>query len=440
MISKFVTALALFLLLLAVSCSDDDNPVNTVNDDVAPAAITDLVASAPTGNSVVLTWTAPGDDSIAAIAAEYDIRYSTTLITESNWSSANSFGSAPIPAAAGTEQCDTITGLFPTTKYYFAIRTGDEVPNWSGISNIDSMTTYLSGNWTVYTMANSDLPSNTVVDIAFQGATSRYLATLGGLVYVSGTQWTVYTTGSCDIVSDYLSAIEIDAAGIKWIGSSGDGISRFNGTSFFNYDAESTGESIDIVRDIASESEDDIWFATAGYGLYHFDNETWTNFNTSNSDLYSDNTIGCLSYDGAGHLWIGYTMGGVDRYDGASFEHLDADGELASDGVSDIAFAGNSVWFSTEAGVFTFSGSSWTSFTTANSDLASNTVLSLARDLGGDWWFGTSHGLSRYNGSTWVTYNTVNSPLPANQVNSVRVDPVGNVWVGTTGGVGMFYD
>jgi chitodextrinase len=34
-----------------------------------------------------------------------------------------------------------VTGLQPSTTYWFAIKTADEVPNWSGISNILSRTT-----------------------------------------------------------------------------------------------------------------------------------------------------------------------------------------------------------------------------------------------------------------------------------------------------------
>jgi chitodextrinase len=34
-----------------------------------------------------------------------------------------------------------VTGLSPATTYYFAMKTADEVPNWSGISNVITKTT-----------------------------------------------------------------------------------------------------------------------------------------------------------------------------------------------------------------------------------------------------------------------------------------------------------
>ncbi len=62
-------------------------------------------------------------------------------ITEANWSSATPVSSEPLPAAAGTSQSMTITGLSSNTVYYFTMKTSDEVSNVSGISNVVSAAT-----------------------------------------------------------------------------------------------------------------------------------------------------------------------------------------------------------------------------------------------------------------------------------------------------------
>ena len=100
-------------------------------------------AQAQTGawNSVTLSWTTPGDDSLTGTASQFDIRYSTSTITTANFSSATRWTGAPVPAAPGTHQSTVVTGLSPATTYYFAMKTGDEVPNWSGLSNVVSKTT-----------------------------------------------------------------------------------------------------------------------------------------------------------------------------------------------------------------------------------------------------------------------------------------------------------
>src|SRR4029079_4398920 len=94
-----------------------------------------------TPTSIQLTWTAPGDDGTVGTASQYELRYSTALITASNFSSATQWMSMPAPTAAGTSQNVTVTGLSPSTTYYFAIKTVDNSGNWSTISNVVSKTT-----------------------------------------------------------------------------------------------------------------------------------------------------------------------------------------------------------------------------------------------------------------------------------------------------------
>lgn len=94
-----------------------------------------------TWNSVTLNWTTPGDDSLSGTAAQYDLRYSTAPITAANFASATRALGTPAPAAAGTRQTFTVGNLSPNTTYWFALKTADEVPNWSGLSNVVSRAT-----------------------------------------------------------------------------------------------------------------------------------------------------------------------------------------------------------------------------------------------------------------------------------------------------------
>ncbi len=124
-------------------------PSAKTSDTVAPAAVTNLATSSPTTSSITLTWTAPGDNGSTGTATTYDIRYSTSTINAGNWASATQVTGEPAPLVAGTNQNMVITGLNPNTTYYFAIETADEVPNWSGLSNVPSGTTAAAQNRTV---------------------------------------------------------------------------------------------------------------------------------------------------------------------------------------------------------------------------------------------------------------------------------------------------
>ena len=109
-------------------------------DVTPPAAVGDLNAATPAGDAVRLTWTAPGDDGTAGTAAAYDLRYSTSPITETSFASAT-VAPAPGPSAAGTSQSFDLFGLAPNTAFHFALKSRDEAHNWSGLSNVAQAST-----------------------------------------------------------------------------------------------------------------------------------------------------------------------------------------------------------------------------------------------------------------------------------------------------------
>ncbi|HEQ98413.1 MAG TPA: hypothetical protein ENO22_03620 [candidate division Zixibacteria bacterium] len=104
--------------------------------------------------SITLTWTAPGDDGNVGQAAQYDVRYSVSPITEQTWNSATQADGEPAPAPAGDPESFTVDGLEANTTYYFAIKTADEAGNWSGLSNVAMVTT------------DDNIPPGNITDLA----------------------------------------------------------------------------------------------------------------------------------------------------------------------------------------------------------------------------------------------------------------------------------
>ena len=111
------------------------------DDGIAPEAITDLSVSDVDLSSVTLQWTAPEDDGNGS-ASSYDIRYSTSVITDANFDSATPVADPPKASVAGATEVFTVTGLNSATEYYFAIKSADFFGNVSAISNVVSATTH----------------------------------------------------------------------------------------------------------------------------------------------------------------------------------------------------------------------------------------------------------------------------------------------------------
>ncbi|MCX7926584.1 MAG: putative Ig domain-containing protein, partial [Candidatus Omnitrophica bacterium] len=109
-------------------------------DTTPPAAITNLSATTgSTRGTVNLSWTAPGDDANTGTASAYIIKYATSAITtDAQFNTATTVNNPPQPAVAGSIHNITVSGLTPGTTYYFAIKTQDEVPNISTLSNCAS--------------------------------------------------------------------------------------------------------------------------------------------------------------------------------------------------------------------------------------------------------------------------------------------------------------
>ncbi len=95
-----------------------------------------VLAYGQTADSVVVRWTAPGDDGNLGQASVYDLRVSESPIDSLNFGQATQVTGLNSPAPSGTRQKFVVRGLTPGTPYYFAIRTQDDAGNWSPLSNV----------------------------------------------------------------------------------------------------------------------------------------------------------------------------------------------------------------------------------------------------------------------------------------------------------------
>jgi hypothetical protein len=121
-----------------------DDPPAGDTDTTPPAPIIDLgaICDSLTGGTM-LSWTATGDDGTLGRASRYDIRYSPSPITESNFTSAELLNDPPSPRPSGQPESFLVTLPPDHTIYYFSIRAYDDVNLGSGL---DDPTEYAPGN------------------------------------------------------------------------------------------------------------------------------------------------------------------------------------------------------------------------------------------------------------------------------------------------------
>lgn len=113
-------------------------------DDCAPAKVSGLTVTMGK-SSAILQFNDSGNDCATGTAASYEVRYSTSAITESNYYNASVAGTGTPAGAAGTPDCFTVNAGTLTCNshtYFFAITFTDAAGNRSPVSNSPSGTTH----------------------------------------------------------------------------------------------------------------------------------------------------------------------------------------------------------------------------------------------------------------------------------------------------------
>jgi hypothetical protein len=108
----------------------------TLQEHQPPTEIRDLEVSESSPGEYLLTWTASGDDGVLGTATTYDVRYMRFgVITNGTWRGATSAGYDGTPKPPGEPESLLVSVDFPEWNHSFGIKVGDEVTNWSGVSN-----------------------------------------------------------------------------------------------------------------------------------------------------------------------------------------------------------------------------------------------------------------------------------------------------------------
>lgn len=248
------------------------------SDVTSPAAINNLQAAA--GNKrgeLILTWTAPGDDGNLRTATDYLVKYATSAFSGTEWSASYlasiSSTTLPVPQEAGNTETYTLTGLTPDVRYWFGIKTEDEIPNTSLIDTtspqanslpkgntlpvvvVSAITTKQADNITIsYTLADFDADTCTIsVSYSIDGGVTFTSATKGsggnnmtGLATNSAaaTSYTFVWDSLADIGTVYNETVQIRI-------SANDGYGTGTAASTGNFTVDNLGNLDTITGDFS---------------------------------------------------------------------------------------------------------------------------------------------------------------------------------------------
>ena len=306
---------------------------------------------------------------------------------------------------------------FIASNLVYAIYVDDNGIKWFGTDK--GLCSYNGKKWNTYA-ANNYLADNKVRDIAFRmsnqgpelwlatGSGADALITEGSDVASS----TTYNTTNSEIIGDDVLSVGLDAGNNRWFGTT-EGVSVFDGDNWTS--TIHAGTLVDHpVVDIGADQGGYTFLATNGAGVAVLEYEldaisTVTYYEYPWSPVPEDEIITSVYVEPSGTQWYGTDTVLLEHYStdakaGWNLYTKEQDG-LPSNHVTAITGDGlGTIWIGTrDAGVASFDGSAWTSYSTTDG-LISNSVTCIAVDTDGSIWIGTGSGVSHFQGGTWTTY------------------------------------
>ncbi len=290
-----------------------------------------------------------------------------------------------------------------------------------------------------YNPSNSGLTHQTVTYIAIEDSIKWIANYSKGLIKHVMDNW-IFSKEEYPLNFDIINYIAIDKESNKWIGTL-DGIVKLDNNETLFWDSTDMGLPIGRVYSLDIDKNNNIWIASAWEGLFKFDGINWEVFDTSNSDIPSDE-LSCVAIDSKGNKWLG-TYYGLVKFDNEIFIVYDSsNSDLPNNIINCIKIDENDViWVGTENGLVRIEDSIWTVFNefyNYYTGLPNNKISFIEKDRKGNIWIGFyNSGIARFDGSEWKFYNVSNSGLPDDYINCIAVDSSGKIWIATHGGIGV---
>ncbi|MBN1577572.1 MAG: hypothetical protein JW913_13520 [Chitinispirillaceae bacterium] len=189
-----------------------------------------------------------------------------------------------------------------------AINSADKV--WVGTNA--GLARYDDTAWSVFDTANSPLPGNRVFGIDFDNQGNLWTGTCpgdwspersheGGISKYDGSAWTVFTTANSSLPSGNIFSVHIDAGKIPWAGMFGLGVARLTNGTWQTVEAGTL--FLSVPRCITTDPSGAVWIA-ATY-LYRYDGLQWNTVSIPSKKYGLTSSLNCLAFGSGSQVWVG---------------------------------------------------------------------------------------------------------------------------------------
>lgn len=280
------------------------------------------------------------------------------------------------------------------------------------------------GDWTTYNSCDG-----MISDISFAIAEDKngniWSTDFYGASKFDGANWTTYTSED-GLGENYNWAILNDKEGNIWFsGSSGNVLTKYDGTSFINYNVEGTFEEC-----IYEDTQGNIWFGSfGGFGIVRYDGSNWIYYSHNNG--ISGQQVLSIGEDVHGNIYAS-TDAGLNIFDGTNWTSFSIS-EFMGSYIPEIYYdkIGNT-WFATYSdGIFKYDGANWTHYTVDDGALVN--CEDITEDIYGNIWFGGGNEIVKFDGVSWIRYSVEDGLVAASAGNiyAIYADSKGDIWTGT---------
>ncbi|MEM6394858.1 MAG: two-component regulator propeller domain-containing protein [Bacteroidota bacterium] len=278
-----------------------------------------------------------------------------------------------------------------------------------------------------------------------------------GVYRYDGNEFVNFNTENGLCGSEVTDIIE-DKDGFFWFGTDS-GLCRFDGQNFHTIplpDYPKQSEWLDryypminpeVVSQLLQDKNGNFWIGSNCGGLHVFDGKTFQSYLQEKGNLMPDsmyhNCISAIVEDKNGHIWIGsFSHGGISEYDGGNFIHHSLDDGIGDGMISSIYIdSKDNIWAGTRnGGIYRFDGHSFVPL----HDLGSNKLIPMAKFFGdsrGTLWMSSyaRGGVYPFNGEGFQPFLAKNSEKLLD-VMCMAEDKEGHIWFGGRYGLLWRYD